>query len=186
MYPLGGLGSRWSAADAIHSSHDEETRRRRSPSFSSSSSRCSVIDDGRQSSAAISLTDMLREEGKRFRCYELEGRREAVLLRRTCHDENLERSQTGPPNGFDSRSRVLESGMPSEWSKMRPASRTHWGCPRRGEEGREESPRREVASCWTLSNETSNPNHIDPAYENASGLQLTPSNGAQVLIWITR
>jgi len=25
-----------------------------------------------------------------------------------------------------------------------------------------------------------------PHYENASGLQLTPSNGAQVLTWITR
>ena len=72
-YNLGGLGSRWSAAGAIHSGHDEEMRGHRSPSFSSSNSRRSVIDDGRQSSAAISLTGILRSEGKRFHCCVLEG-----------------------------------------------------------------------------------------------------------------
>ena len=43
---------------------DDEVRGRRSPSLSSSSSRRSVIDDGRQSSAAMSLTGIFRwEEG---------------------------------------------------------------------------------------------------------------------------
>ena len=41
-------------------------------------------------------------------------------------------------------------------------------------------------SRWTLSNETSNPDRVDPACENAFGLQLTPLNGAQVLISITQ
>jgi len=61
-YPLGGLGSRSSAAGAIPSGRDEETRGRRSPSFSSSNSRRSVINDGRQSSAAMSLTSILRRK----------------------------------------------------------------------------------------------------------------------------
>ena len=34
------------------------------------------------------------------------------------YDKNLERSQADPPNGLDSRSRVPESGMPSEWLKI--------------------------------------------------------------------
>jgi len=73
--PLGGLGSRWSAAGAIHSGRNKETWGRRGPSFSKSSSRCSVIDDGRQSSVATSLTGILRDEGRRLRCYVLEGAR---------------------------------------------------------------------------------------------------------------
>jgi len=59
-YPLGGLGSRWSVAGAIHSGRDDEVRGRRSPSFLSSSSRHSIIDDGRQSSAVMSLTGIFR------------------------------------------------------------------------------------------------------------------------------
>ena len=82
---------------------------------------------------------------------------------RTRHDKNVEGSQTGPLNGFNGRPRVPESGMTSEGSKTRPASRNHWGCPRQGQKGREESTRREAASCWTLSNETSNPDRVDPA-----------------------
>ena len=73
--PLGSLGTQWSAAGAIHSGRDEEMWGRRSPSFSKSSSRCSVIDDGRQSSVATSLTGILRDEGRRLRCYVLEGAR---------------------------------------------------------------------------------------------------------------
>ena len=46
---------------------------------------------------------------------------------------------------------------------QRPASRTHWGYPRQGQEGREESPRREASSRWTLSNETSILDHASPA-----------------------
>ena len=46
---------------------------------------------------------------------------------------------------------------------QRPASRTHWGYPRQGQEGREESPRREASSRWTLSNETSILDHVSPA-----------------------
>ena len=53
---MGGLGSRWSAAGAIHSGRDDEVRGRRSPSLSSSSSRHYVINDGHQSSVATSLT----------------------------------------------------------------------------------------------------------------------------------
>ena len=53
---MGGLGSQWSATGAIHSGRDDEERGRRSPSFSSSSKRRSIIDDGRQSSATMSLT----------------------------------------------------------------------------------------------------------------------------------
>jgi len=48
-------------------------------------------------------------------------------------------------------------GCPMSGQKTRPASRTHRGCPRRGRDGREESPRREASSRWTLWNETSNP-----------------------------
>ena len=59
---MGSLGSRWSAAGAIHSGRDDDVRGRRSPSLSSSNSRCSVIDDGRQSSAAMSLTGIFRWE----------------------------------------------------------------------------------------------------------------------------
>jgi len=65
-YPLGGLGSRWSAVGVIYSSHDDEVRGRRSPSFSSSSSWRSVIDDGRQSSSAMSLTDIFRRKKTDF------------------------------------------------------------------------------------------------------------------------
>jgi len=54
-------------------------------------------------------------------------------------------------------------GCPASGRITRPASRTRWGCPRRGRDGRVESPRREASSRWTLSNETSNPDHIDPA-----------------------
>jgi len=54
-------------------------------------------------------------------------------------------------------------GCPASGRKTRPASRTRWGCPRRGRDGREESPRGETSSRWTLSNETSNPDHVDPA-----------------------
>ena len=61
---MGGLGSRWSAAGAIHSGRDDEVRGRRSPSLSSSNSRCSVIDDGRQSSAVTSLTGIFGVEEK--------------------------------------------------------------------------------------------------------------------------
>ena len=61
-YPLGGLGSRCSAASAIHSGLDDETRGRRSPSVSSSNSRRSIIDDRRQSSAVMSLTGILRRK----------------------------------------------------------------------------------------------------------------------------
>ena len=61
-YPLGGVGSRWSATGAIHFGRDGQERGRRSPSFSSSSNRRSVIDDGRQSSAAMSLTGIFRWE----------------------------------------------------------------------------------------------------------------------------
>ena len=57
---MGGLGSRWSTTGAIHSGLDDETRGRRSPSLSSSNSRRSVIDDGRQSSAAMSLNGIFR------------------------------------------------------------------------------------------------------------------------------
>jgi len=53
--------------------------------------------------------------------------------------------------------------MPSEGSKTRPASRTRWGYPRQGQEGREGFPRREASSRRTLSNETGNPDHVDPA-----------------------
>ena len=68
--------------------------------------------------------------------------------------------------------------MPGEGSKTRSASKTGSGYPRQGQEGREESPRREATSRWTLSNETSNPDRTKPAfYENASGLQLTPRMG---------
>ena len=70
---MGGLGSRWSADGAIHSGRDKETRGRRSPSFSRSSSLRSVIDDGRQSLAATSLTGILTEEKRPFRRYVLEG-----------------------------------------------------------------------------------------------------------------
>ena len=73
MYPLGGLGSRCSAAGAIHSGRDEETQGCRSPTFSSSNGWRSVIDDGRQSSTTTSLTGILRDEGRRLRYYVLEG-----------------------------------------------------------------------------------------------------------------
>jgi len=56
---LGGLVYLWSAGGAIHSGDDSEVRWRRSPSLSSSSNRRFVIDDGRQSSAATSLTGIL-------------------------------------------------------------------------------------------------------------------------------
>ena len=56
---MGGLGSLWSAGDAIHSGDESEVRWRRSPSFSSSSNRRSVIDDERHSSAATSLIGIL-------------------------------------------------------------------------------------------------------------------------------
>jgi len=54
-------------------------------------------------------------------------------------------------------------GCPANGRKSRPALRTRWGCPRQGRDGREESPRREASSRWTLSNKTSNPDHVDPA-----------------------
>ena len=87
--------------------------------------------------------------------------------------KNLEGEQTGPPDGFDGRPRVPESGTPSEGSKTRPTSRTRWEYPRQGQEGREESPRREASSRWTLSNETSIPDHTSPA------LMTTPSGCSQ-------
>ena len=59
---MGGLGSRWSAAGAIHSGRDDDVRGRRSPSLSSSNSRRSVIDDGHQSSTATSLTGIFKWE----------------------------------------------------------------------------------------------------------------------------
>ena len=59
---MGGLGSRWSAAGTIHSGRDDDMRGRRSLSLSSSNSRRSVIDDGRHSSAVMSLTGIFRWE----------------------------------------------------------------------------------------------------------------------------
>jgi len=56
---LGRLGLPVAAGSAIHSGDDSEVRRRRSPSLSSFSNRRSVIDDGRQSSAATTLTGIL-------------------------------------------------------------------------------------------------------------------------------
>ena len=64
------MGSLWSAGGAIHSGDDSDVRRR-SPSLSSSRSRHSVIDDGRQSSAAMSLTGILN--GRRADSLLLEG-----------------------------------------------------------------------------------------------------------------
>jgi len=59
------LGRPWlpvAAAGAIHSRRGDEVRGRRSPSLSSSNSRRSIIDDGRQSSAAMKLTGIFRWE----------------------------------------------------------------------------------------------------------------------------
>ena len=60
---FGGFGSWWSTSGAIHSGRVEEARGHRSPSFSRSLSRRSVMDDGRQSSAATSLTGISSEGG---------------------------------------------------------------------------------------------------------------------------
>jgi len=46
---------------------------------------------------------------------------------------------------------------------MRHRSITHWEYPRQGQVGREESPRLEASSRWTLSNETSIPDHASLA-----------------------
>ena len=83
-YPLGGLGSRWSAAGAIYSGRDKETRGRRSPSLSSSNSQRSVIDDGRQSSATMSLTGILRkkESGSATECSRVRARLETARRQR--------------------------------------------------------------------------------------------------------
>jgi len=75
------LGLPVARGGAIHSCDDSEVRRRRSPSLSSSSNRCSVIDDGRQSSAATRITgilagrtvDSLPLEGVRARVRQQEG-----------------------------------------------------------------------------------------------------------------
>ena len=64
--PFGGFGSRWSTGGAIHSGRDEEVWERRSPSFSRSLNQRSVMDDGRQSSGATSLTGILAEGERRF------------------------------------------------------------------------------------------------------------------------
>jgi len=81
----------------------------------------------------------------------------------TRHHKNLEGVQADPPDGFDGRPRVPESGTPSRGSKTRLASRTHWEYPRQRREGREESPQREALSHWTLSNETTIPDHTSLA-----------------------
>jgi len=76
---VGGLGSRWCAAGAIHYGRDDEVRGRRSPSLSSSNSRRSVIDDGHQSSAATSLIGIL--DGRKAGSLLLEGARVRELAR---------------------------------------------------------------------------------------------------------
>jgi len=81
MYPLGGLGSQWSTASASSRSRRGNTGAEESLLLKLQQPALSqrrwepVIDDGRQSSAATSLTGILRDEGRRLRCYVLEGAR---------------------------------------------------------------------------------------------------------------
>jgi len=95
--------------------------------------------------------------------------------------KNLEGAQTGPPDGFNCRPRVPESGTPSEGSKMRPAPGTRWEYPRHGREGRDESSRREPSSRWTLSNETSIPDRTSPALMRAPPCCSQPPRTGQEL-----
>ena len=69
-------------------------------------------------------------------------------------------------------------GCPASSRKTRPASRTHWGCPRRGQDGREESPEGRHRATGLYRTRPVTPTTSTPLHENASELQLTSSNGA--------
>ena len=106
---------------------------------------------------------------------------------RNAPTKSLERSQADPPKGFDSRSRAPESGMPSRWSKIEARLEELAGDVRGRVETVKRNPpdgRHRATGLYRM--RPASPTTSTPLYENASGLQLTPSKGAQVLAWTTR
>ena len=92
----------------------------------------------------------------------------------------------GPPKGFDSRSRAPESGIPSEQSKIGARLEDSLAMSKVGSRQSRGIPdgRHRAAGLYRM--RPVSPTTSTLLYENASGLRLTPSKGAQVLTWTTR
>jgi len=77
--------------------------------------------------------------------------------------------------------------MPSEWSKTEARLENSLGISKVGSrQSRGIPPTGGIEPLDSIERDQHPPTTSTPLYRNASGLQLTPSKGAQVLTWTTR